>query len=939
MKPNDDTQSGSCCAGAAKAGTKPPTLQEQTATTAASCCGGTAAKPESAEVHAHHGHREPQADALVDTAASCCGATTATAEATATSPAHSGHQAHGAGAKSSCCPANEPSSAGAASADTQAPHAVPATGATSSCCVVGAKHASASGGVSGSPAGHGDAAPAHHADHSRHAHGQMTAGGLTDPVCGMRVTGDSAHSADHDGRRYYFCSAGCRSRFVADPQRYLDPASAAPAVPAPPGTQYTCPMHPEIVQDHPGTCPLCGMALEPMLPSLDDGENPELTDFRHRFFWTLPLSLTVLVLAMFGHRLPLLSTNARTWLELVLAAPVVLWAGAPFFVRWAQSIANRSPNMWTLIGTGVAAAFGYSLVATLAPDLFPDSFREHGRVGVYFEAAAIIVSLTLLGQMLELKARSSTSAAIKALLGLAPKTARRLRDDGGEEDIELTHVHVGDRLRVRPGEKVPVDGVVLDGRSHIDESMLTGEPMPVEKQAGAKVIGATINGNGSLVIRAERIGSETVLAQIVQLVAQAQRSRAPMQRLADKVSFWFVLAVLAAAAATFLIWGLFGPEPSWTYAVVNAVAVLIIACPCALGLATPMSIMVATGRAAQAGVLFRDAEAIERLRTVDTVIVDKTGTLTEGRPAFREVVAFGGRGEAEILQLAASLDQGSEHPLAEAIVAEARRRGLALDAVADFESVTGIGVQGQVAGHRLALGNTTLMHNRGVDPAVAQARAEHLRGDGASVMFLAVDGALAGLIAVADPLKASTPDAIAALQAAGVRVVMATGDGLTTAAAVARRLGITEFHGEVRPQDKAALVTQLQAQGRRVAMAGDGINDAPALAAADVGIAMGTGTDVAMSSAQVTLIKGDLRGILRARQLSAATVRNMRQNLLFAFAYNTLGVPVAAGLLYPPFGLLLSPMLAALAMSLSSVSVVGNALRLRGRATAGDVHA
>ncbi|HVH33872.1 MAG TPA: heavy metal translocating P-type ATPase [Tahibacter sp.] len=792
-------------------------------------------------------------------------------------------------------------------------------------------------------AGHGGSAHhqahSHHAGHSHHGSAHTAAGGLTDPVCGMRVSEDSAHQADHDGRRYYFCSAGCRSRFVADPQRYLDPASAAPAMPAPPGTQYTCPMHPEIVQDHPGTCPLCGMALEPMMPSLDDGENPELTDFRHRFFWTLPLSVIVLVLAMFGHRLPLLSTTARTWLELVLSAPVVLWAGAPFFVRWVQSIANRSPNMWTLIGTGVAAAFGYSLVATLAPDWFPDSFREHGRVGVYFEAAAIIVSLTLLGQMLELKARSSTSAAIKALLGLAPKTARRLRDDGGEEDIELTHVHVGDRLRVRPREKVPVDGVVLDGRSHIDESMLTGEPMPVEKQAGAKVIGATINGNGSLVIRAERIGSETVLAQIVQLVAQAQRSRAPMQRLADKVSFWFVLGVLAAAAATFLIWGLFGPEPSWTYAVVNAVAVLIIACPCALGLATPMSIMVATGRAAQAGVLFRDAEAIERLRTIDTLIVDKTGTLTEGRPAFREIVAFGGRSEAEVLQLAASLDQGSEHPLAEAIVAEARRRGLALEAVADFESVTGIGVQGRVGSHSLALGNTSLMQSRGVDPAVAQARAEHLRGDGASVMFLAVDGALAGLIAVADPLKASTPDAIAALQAAGVHVVMATGDGLTTAAAVARRLGIDEFHGEVRPQDKAALVTQLQAQGRRVVDAVAGHRDAPALAAADVGIAMGTGTDVAMSSAQVTLVKGDLRGILRARQLSAATVRNMRQNLLFAFAYNALGVPVAAGLLYPPFGLLLSPMLAALAMSLSSVSVVGNALRLRGRAIDGDARA
>jgi P-type Cu+ transporter len=687
-------------------------------------------------------------------------------------------------------------------------------------------------------------------------------------------------------------------------------------------------MHPQIVRDGPGTCPICGMALEPIMPSLDDGENPELIDFRRRFWWTLPLSLIVLAIAMFGHRITFVSTATRTWVELVLSAPVVLWGGWPFFQRWAQSIANRSPNMWTLIGTGVGAAYGYSVVATVAPDLFPESFREHGRVGVYFEAAAIIVSLTLLGQLLELKARSSTSAAIKALLRLAPKTARRIAADGVEEDIALTHVHVGDRLRVRPGETVPVDGVVLEGRSSIDESMLTGEPIPVEKGVGDQVIGATLNGNGALVMRAEKVGSDTVLSQIVQLVAQAQRSRAPMQRMADKVSFWFVLAVFAVAITTFLVWGYFGPEPSWTFAVVNTVAVLIIACPCALGLATPMSIMVATGRAAQAGVLFRDAEAIERLRTIDTLIVDKTGTLTQGRPAFRDVIALDGLLPDEVLRLAASLDQGSEHPLADAIVAEARRRGLGLSPAEEFESATGIGVRGRVEGHALALGNTALMREVGADTASLGDAAERLRREGASAMFLAVDDKVAGVIAVADPVKESTPAAIAALRAAGLRLVMATGDGRSTAEAVARQLGIDEVHGEVRPKDKIDLVARLKAEGRRVAMAGDGINDAPALAAADVGIAMGTGTDVAMSSAQVTLVKGDLRGIVRAREISQATVRNMKQNLGFAFLYNALGVPVAAGVLYPAFGVLLSPMLAALAMSLSSVSVVANALRL-----------
>jgi Cu+-exporting ATPase len=584
--------------------------------------------------------------------------------------------------------------------------------------------------------------------------------------------------------------------------------------------------------------------------------------------------------------------------------------------------------MWTLIGTGVGAAFGYSVVATVAPDLFPASFREHGRVGVYFEAAAIIVSLTLLGQILELKARSSTSAALKALLGLAPKTARRIRADGSEEDIPLAHVHVGDVLRVRPGEKIPVDGVVQDGHSSVDESMLTGEPMPVEKTAGAGLIGATLNGTGSLVMRAEKVGADTVLSQIVQLVAQAQRSRAPMQRLADKVSFWFVLAVLAAALLTFLAWGLFGPEPAWTYAVVNAVAVLIIACPCALGLATPMSVMVATGRAAQAGVLFRDAEAIERLRAVDTLIVDKTGTLTAGRPAFREAVTFGGMAEDELLALAASLEQGSEHPLAEAIVAEARRRGLRLQGAEGFASITGEGVRGSIGGRQVALGNAVLLGHAGIATQPLESAAERLRADGATAMFVAVDGRLAGLVAVADPIKDATPAAIAALRADGLRIVMATGDSTTTALAVARRLGLDEVHGEVRPADKAQLVERLRAAGRRVAMAGDGINDAPALAAADVGIAMGTGTDVAISSAQVTLVKGDLRGIARARVISRAAVANMQQNLGFAFLYNALGVPIAAGVLYPVFGILLSPMLAALAMSLSSVSVVTNALRL-----------
>jgi len=762
------------------------------------------------------------------------------------------------------------------------------------------------------------------------AHQAPSASGVVvDPVCGMSVDpATSPHRAVHAAREYHFCSARCREKFVADPQAYLAAAPARSQPPAPAGTIYTCPMHPQIRQVGPGTCPICGMALEPEMPSLEEEENPELVDFGHRFWWTLPLTLIVLGLAMSGHRLGFLSTGLRTWIEFALSAPVVLWAGWPFFVRCAQSIRNRSPNMWTLIGIGVAAAFGYSVVATLAPDLFPASFREHGRVGVYFEAASVIVSLTLLGQLLELRARSKTSAAIKALLGLAPKTARRLTASGTEEDILLVQVHVGDRLRVRPGEKVPVDGTVLEGHSSVDESMLTGESIPVEKGEGAKVVGATLNGTGALVIRADQVGSTTVLSQIVQMVAQAQRSRAPMQRMADKVAFWFVLAVLATAVATFFAWGLLGPEPSWTYAVLNAVSVLIIACPCALGLATPMSIMVATGRAAHAGVLFRDAEAIERLRTIDTLVVDKTGTLTEGRPAVREVLAAQGFTEGQVLQLAASLEQGSEHPLADAILAAARQRKLLLDRAETFDSITGMGVRGRVAGHALALGSAALMAEAGADPAPLLGAAEALRRQGASVMFLAVDGRLAGAVAAADPIKASTSQALDALRAEGLRIVMATGDAEATARAVAASLGIDEVYGQVRPQDKVALIQRLKAEGRRVAMAGDGINDAPALAAADVGIAMGTGTDVAMSSAQVTLLKGDLRRIAQARRISGATVANMKQNLGFAFLYNALGVPIAAGILYPMSGVLLSPMIAALAMSLSSVSVVSNALRL-----------
>jgi Cu+-exporting ATPase len=712
------------------------------------------------------------------------------------------------------------------------------------------------------------------------------------------------------------------------PHAPAEPATLdAAAVPAS-GTIYTCPMHPEIRRDRPGTCPICGMTLEPVMPSLDEEENPELVDFQRRFWWTLPLTVIAVALAMFGHNLGWFHGAQQSWVELALTTPVVLWAGWPFFVRGAQSVLTRSPNMWTLIGLGTGAAYLYSVAATVAPDAFPDAFSAMGRVQVYFEAAAVIISLTLLGQILELKARSQTSAAIKSLLGLAPKTARRIKADGVEEDVPLTHVHVGDKLRVRPGEKVPVDGVVLEGGSAVDESMLTGEPIPVSKKPGDKLIGATLNTSGGLTMRAEKVGAETMLSQIVQMVAQAQRSKAPLQRLADLVAGYFVVTVVAIALITFLVWGLAGPEPSWVFGLINAVAVLIIACPCALGLATPMSVMVATGKAAGNGILFRDAAAIENFRRVDVLIVDKTGTLTEGKPAFERVVPAPGFDEAAVLRLAASLDQGSEHPLAQAVVAAALARGIALAPVQDFESGTGIGVRGEVEGKRLALGNSALMADLNVDFTGLQREADALRSEGASVMHLAVDGVLAGILAVSDPVKASTPEALQLLKQAGIRVVMATGDGLATAWAVARKLGIEEVHGEVKPQDKLDLVAKLQGQGAVVAMAGDGINDAPALAKADIGIAMGTGTDVAMNSAQVTLVKGDLRGIARARVLSVATIRNMRQNLVFAFIYNALGVPLAAGVLYPFTGWLLSPMIAALAMSLSSVSVVFNALRL-----------
>jgi Cu+-exporting ATPase len=770
------------------------------------------------------------------------------------------------------------------------------------------------------------------------------------------------HRSEHRGQPFYFCAASCKAKFEADPERYLGapradghpvepriqlgvrprkpdagtapPAREMPAAPAT-ATEWTCPMHPEIVRPGPGACPICGMALEPSVATAEEEENPELTDMSRRFWISVPLTIAVAAIAM-GEMLPLgglrpwLASPAAKWAQLLLATPVVLWAGWPFFQRGWASIVNRSPNMFTLIAIGVATAYGYSVVATLFPGALPEAFRGHGgQAAVYFEAAAIITALVLLGQVLELRARGRTTSAIKALLGLAPRTARLVKPDGSEEDVPLAHVKAGDRLRVRPGEKVPVDGVVLEGQSAVDESMLTGEPIPVEKSAGAKVIGGTLNGTGTLVLEARRVGADTVLAGIVRMVAQAQRSRAPIQRLADRVAAWFVPAVVIVAALTSVVWGLFGPEPRLAYALVNAVAVLIIACPCALGLATPMSIMVGTGRGATSGVLVRNAEALERFEKVDTLVVDKTGTLTVGRPRLVSVIAAPGQDEAELLRLAASLERGSEHPLAAAIVAGAQERGARLEAAGEFRSLTGRGVTGVVGGRKIALGNRALLDELRATPAALAERAEALRREGQTVVFVVIGGQAAGLIGVADPVKDTTPEALRLLREEGLRVVMVTGDSRTTADAVARQLAIADVQAEVLPEQKVEVVKRLQSEGRVVAMAGDGVNDAPALAQADVGIAMGTGTDVAMESAGVTLVKGDLRGIVRARRLSRGTMRNIRQNLFFAFVYNVAGVPIAAGVLYPFFGVLLSPVIASAAMTFSSVSVIGNALRLR----------
>ena len=775
----------------------------------------------------------------------------------------------------------------------------------------------------------------HHEHGHHHGHGHATPDSVKDPVCGMTVDPATAkYSAAHAGKRYFFCSDGCRGKFESKPAAYAEGATPKPTgAPAPEGTIYTCPMHPQIRQPAPGSCPICGMALEPEMPTADQGPSHELVDMTRRFWVGLVLTLPVFVLEMGGHLIGLHSLIApqnSNWLQFVLATPVVLWAGWPFFERAFASLVNRSLNMFTLIAMGTGVAWIYSVIATFAPGIFPPTLRAaDGSVAVYFEAAAVITVLVLLGQVLELRAREQTGGAIRALLDLVPKTARRVREDGEDEDIPLESVHVGDRLRVRPGETVPVDGELIEGRSSLDESMVTGESMPVTKEVGAALIGGTLNRTGGFIMRAGKVGSDTMLARIVKMVADAQRSRAPIQWLADQVSGWFVPLVIVIAIAAFAAWMMFGPEPRLAHALIAAVAVLIIACPCALGLATPMSIMVGVGRGAQAGVLIKNAEALERFEKVDTLVVDKTGTLTEGQPRLIAMRTASGIDQNELLRLAASLERASEHPLANAIVEAAKERGLSLAEARDFDSPVGKGVTGSVEGRALVIGSHRIMGELGIDFSALSAEAETLRGEGGTVIFVAIDGKIAGLLAIADPIKQTTPAAIRALRDAGIRVVMLTGDNRTTAQAVARQLGIDEVEAEVLPEEKSAVVDKLRAQGRVVAMAGDGVNDAPALAAADVGVAMGTGTDVAIESAGVTLVKGDLQGIVRGLQLSRATMSNIRQNLFFAFIYNAAGVPVAAGLLYPFFGILLSPIIAAAAMALSSVSVIGNALRLR----------
>ena len=759
-------------------------------------------------------------------------------------------------------------------------------------------------------------------------HDHAPAGRLVDPVCGMTVDPHIAkHRSDHQGHTYYFCSAGCRTKFINDPEKYLGRRQPEPVAE---GTIYTCPMHPQIRQVGPGFCPICGMALEPELAGSDTGPNPELVDMTRRFWIGLALTIPVFVLDMGAHNW--VDPTFSNYVQFAFATPVVLWAGWPFFVRGWQSLVTRNLNMFTLIAMGTSVAYAYSLVATFFPGIFPQVFRStHGAApSTYFEAASVITVLVLMGQVLELRAREATSDAIRALLDLAPKTARRVKDDGSDDEVSLDEIQAGDRLRVRPGDKVPVDGVVLEGRSAIDESMITGESMPVTREKDWPVIGGTLNKSGSFVMRADKIGRDMLLSQIVQMVASAQRSRAPIQRLADQVSAWFVPAVIAVAIAAFAAWAMFGPEPRFAYAIVAAVSVLIIACPCALGLATPMSIMVGVGRGAQAGVLIKNAEALERMEKIDTLVIDKTGTLTEGKPKVIAVRAAPGFDEAQVLKFAASVERGSEHPLATAILAAAAERKLELASASDFDSPAGKGVTGTVEGKKVALGNARFLSELNIDTSSMREEAERLRGDGPTTIFLAVDGKSAGVIAIGDPIKQTTPDALKALAADRVRVVMLTGDNRTTAQAVARQLGIGEVEAEVLPDQKGAVVEKLRREGRAVAMAGDGVNDAPALATAEVGIAMGTGSDVAIESAGVTLLKGDLTGIVKARVLSQAVMRNIRQNLFFAFIYNALGVPVAAGILYPAFGLLLSPIIAAAAMALSSVSVIGNALRLRG---------